>query len=206
MGRMADEPLCWLVRHARPQASDGVLLGGGSDAPLAAEGEAQARRLADWCVGRIPARTLVCSPLRRAHATASALAVRLGLEVQVWDDLREVGFGRWEGLPFARVAARDPGLVEGWMADEDRFTFPEGEAVAAFQVRMRMVAQRLAGLEAPLVVAHGGVCATLITIVLGLPFRSRLAFPCRHAQVATVRGHAGTGTLEGFNQGPDPGG
>lgn len=191
----------WLVRHARPLAGDGVLLGS-SDASLSEEGVGQARHLAAWCAGRIPARTLVCSPLARACQTAAPLAEALGLAVEVWEDLREIGFGRWEGSTFAQVQAQDPGLVADWLRDEETFVFPGGEAVAAFRARVQRAAERLVALPSPLAVCHGGVIGTLLCRWLGLPFRSRLGFPSRHATVAALRWQEGGGTLEGFNLGP----
>lgn len=187
-----------LVRHAHPAAPDGVFLGR-SPVALDARGEQQTLSLASRFSAFPAVHSIVSSPTPRARQTAGILASALGLPVQCDDDLCELDFGRWEGLTFAQAHMRDPHAVADWLADEDAFTFPDGECVAGFRQRVMRVGQRLVHADAPLVVTHGGVISALLCLWLRLPNAARMAFRPDHAALSVVHWGDGAGVLEGFN-------
>ena len=49
--------------------------------------------------------------------------------------LREMAMGRWEGLTFAEIRAREPELCDRWLADPFAMPFPEGEGLAELRAR-----------------------------------------------------------------------
>ncbi len=112
-----------LTRHGMTPAGD-AMLGGQLDVPLAPEGlvqaEALARRLAGVRIDRI-----IASPMLRALETAQVLAT--GRPVEVEERLRELDYGRWEGLSYAEMEARDPELRKRWEADPAATRSPGGE-------------------------------------------------------------------------------
>src|ERR1035437_10018595 len=119
-----------LTRHGQAASAD-VMLGGQLDVPLTPTGrheaEALARRLAGVRIDRI-----VSSPLLRALETAQTLAT--GRPVEVDERLRELDYGRWEGLTYEEIDARDPELRTRWDHDPGSTHSPggeSGEAVAA---------------------------------------------------------------------------
>jgi ribonuclease H / adenosylcobalamin/alpha-ribazole phosphatase len=92
-----------LVRHCEP-ALTGVFLGQ-TDVPLSDAGRAHAARL--WTASGALRRefaALYSSPLSRALETARAG----GCEPRVLSDLRECGFGEWEGLRWEEAGRRYP--------------------------------------------------------------------------------------------------
>jgi broad specificity phosphatase PhoE len=113
-----------LTRHGTTTVGDGVMLGGQLDVPLADQGrqeaEALARRLAGVRIDRI-----ISSPMARALETAQTLA--RGRPVEIDDRLRELDYGRWEGLDYAEIDARDPELRARWEADPAGTCSPGGE-------------------------------------------------------------------------------
>jgi broad specificity phosphatase PhoE len=112
-----------LTRHGQAAAGD-VVLGGQLDMPLTPDGrkeaEALARRLTGVRVDRI-----VASPMARALETAQAIAT--GRPVEVDERLRELDYGRWEGLTAAEIEARDPELRARWEHDPAATHSPGGE-------------------------------------------------------------------------------
>jgi len=112
-----------LTRHGQAASGD-VMLGGQLDMPLTPDGRAGAgalaRRLAGVRVGRI-----VASPMARALETAQAIAT--GRPVEVDERLRELDYGRWEGLTAAEIEARDPELRARWEHDPAATHSPGGE-------------------------------------------------------------------------------
>jgi len=120
---------------------------------------------------------------------------------EIDDNLREINFGRWEGMSFEEIAAADPAVVDRWAALDDAFAFPEGEGIKAFQERIRAAAERIAADPAGTVVVftHGGVIRFLICHFLGLPDRHHLLFDVRPASVSEIRIEGGKGILTLLN-------
>lgn len=109
----------YLIRHTEP-AIRGVFLGS-TDPGLSEQGCAEAARL----LSGLEVAALYASPLRRARETAAAIpAPRPPV---VLPDLREMGFGEWEGLTWAQIEAAYPETaqrkIHAWMA----VTPPGGE-------------------------------------------------------------------------------
>lgn len=105
-----------LVRHGETVLNAEGRFSGQVDTPLSARGRWQAA-----AVGHSLAATaldvVVSSNLRRARATARAIAAHHGLPIVIDSNLRERSFGAWEGATFAEVRARDEQLAEKWQAD-----------------------------------------------------------------------------------------
>jgi broad specificity phosphatase PhoE len=136
----------WFLRHGETDWNAQGLSQGNIDIPLNPAGLAQAYAAASMLRNRGIA-TIVASPLSRAYATAVIVAQRLGLAVEIDNDLREVSFGAQEGQPMSDWFA-------AWVAGG--FT-PEGAECFA-DLRARAVGAVNRALERPapvLVVAHG---------------------------------------------------
>lgn len=160
-----------LVRHAVARG-DGRFHGH-TDAPLAPAARPQLRalveKLAPYAIDAI-----YTSDLKRAHATARAVARITGHDVIVRPALREMHFGKWEGLSWNEVVRQFPRLSKTWA---DRFPdhpIPDGERLPDFKRRIkgefRAIVTSNAG-RCVLVVAHGGVARLALGKVLGLSDR-----------------------------------
>ncbi|MEJ2200962.1 MAG: histidine phosphatase family protein [Desulfuromonadaceae bacterium] len=150
-------------------------------------------------------REAFCSPLLRVRETLAHSELDLICHQDA--DLREIDFGRWEGLSFAEIAHDYPIEVNRWARLERDFRFPEGEAYIDFLQRIQKAADRIARTAAaqtePLAVfAHGGVIRALICHWLGLPAKHYLLFEVEPASISTVRLFGDRGLLTGLN---DPG-
>ncbi|HUF32349.1 MAG TPA: histidine phosphatase family protein [Acidimicrobiales bacterium] len=164
-----------LVRHgesapARPERPF-PLVDGHGDPPLDPNGVAQAELVADRLIasGEEIAAIYVTS-LRRTHETAAPLAGRLGLEVRVERDLREVHLGEWEGGEFRRrVAEGDPVAVR-MMAEQRWDVIPGAEPAEVFAARVEAGIGRIAAAHPDQTVAvfvHGGVIGQAIALASG---------------------------------------
>jgi alpha-ribazole phosphatase/probable phosphoglycerate mutase len=150
-----------LLRHAATGAAGRCY--GELDLPLSDEGRAQAARV------RIePVDTVYTSPRQRARETARI--VKPDLEARVEPALREIDFGRFEGLTYDQAAALDPALYQQWMRAPTEVTFPGGESWPLLRDRVRQFAARVRKLhDRLLVVAHGGPLRALLAEALGMP-------------------------------------
>jgi len=158
----------WLVRHAST-AWTGRRFCGRTDVPLSKAGRGEAAALAERLAAIVPDDVLVVTgPAARARETAEWLLASLrghgGVEVD--DRLREVDFGRAEGLPFDRLAETMPGLAAG-LAAGDAIDWPGGESAASVRRRAGdvWVDVRRAG-RPRLLVTHGGFIRALLEVAL----------------------------------------
>lgn len=197
---MVSQKALLLVRHGRIEDRFQGCFVGSTDVPLAANGRTRIASLARY-VGIHKPSKCICSPLKRARQTAEILAGVLNLDVDVDPDLREVDFGRWEGLTFQEIAESDPELVDKWAAWEDDFAFPGGESLGRFFGRVRKAADRFAAdpAQAILMVSHGGVIRAMICHFLGLDQRRHVLFDIRHAALTRVELSDGRGVLAELN-------
>jgi probable phosphoglycerate mutase len=167
-----------LVRHGEsaPAHPDRPfpLTGGHGDPPLAPEGEAQARRVADRLAAAHrdgePIDAVYVTTLRRTHETAAPLLEHLGLGPVEVADLREVHLGEWEGGRLReRVAAGDP-LVARLLAEERWDVIPGAEPAADFDARLRRGIAAIAAAHPGgrvVAVVHGGVIGHVLAVATG---------------------------------------
>lgn len=120
--------------HTRARKFSGP---GGDDPGLNDDGWEQARRAADALAADGGFDAIVSSPMQRTLDTASAVAIALGLPVEVEDDFREAAFGEWDALTLDEVGERWPRELAAWKASFD-VAPPGGESIA--QVRRRVEA------------------------------------------------------------------
>lgn len=145
-----------LARHGvTAENTEGRILGR-RDPPLSPEGVAQADALAAR-LRDVGLAAVWTSPLRRARATAEAVARAAGLEAVVLEDLAESDRGAWEGRLVADLARESPDLHAAFLAGDPAFRFPGGESLAEQRARTRAAMTVVAaGPQPALVVAHAG--------------------------------------------------
>src|SRR6266536_871558 len=161
-----------LVRHAETTDNVSMRLSGWTDTDLSPRGESQVELLADHfnrAHGHVEA--LYSSPLIRARRTAEAIGSLTGHTPNLLDDLREMYFGELDGRPFEALREAYAHLLE---ADEngeiEDFMWPSGESRSGFTASVLRVTNWIARRHPgrPIgVVTHGGVIATLMTVVHG---------------------------------------
>ncbi|MEO0961579.1 MAG: histidine phosphatase family protein [Pseudomonadota bacterium] len=148
---MSDLPLLprkpfYFLRHGQTDWNVEGRCQGQTDIPMNAAGEAEvavsAARLPDGEISRI-----VSSPLLRTQQTARHASDRLGLPVELDDDLKEAFWGEAEGKA-------DTSWRPAWCEGDTRFG---AEPFSVFAQRMvRGVTRALDGEGIPLIVGHGG--------------------------------------------------
>jgi broad specificity phosphatase PhoE len=149
------------------------LLLGQRDVPLSAKGQRQLPRLMQK-ISPYRAQAVYSSDLLRARATAAPISRRLGVEVNVLPGLREIHFGRWQGLSWAEVAKRFPQAARRWLKDFPRQPIPGGEDLQKFKTRVRHELRKIVAAHpggSAIVVTHGGVIRTTLASALGMPDR-----------------------------------
>ncbi len=177
--------LIW-VRHASPEG-EGLFLGQ-SDVPLSTKGRRQLPRLAEK-ISQYPAQAVYSSDLQRARATAAVISRRHKVEVKILSGLREIHFGRWQGLSWAEVAKRFPRAARPWQKGFPRERIPGGEDFAGFKRRVRRTLIKIVAAHpggCAIIVAHAGVLRVVIASALGIRDRYLFRIALDYGQVNVI--------------------
>lgn len=161
-----------LIRHAVAQGNG--RFHGQTDVPLAPAARPQLRVLVRK-ISRYPVQAIYSSDLQRAHATAIAVARTFGTEVIVRPGLREMHFGRWEGLSWRQVTRCFPRLSRLWMTRFPNQPIPGAERFETFKRRVERELQEIVAANSgrcAAVVTHGGVARVILASALGIPDRN----------------------------------
>ncbi|MDQ7074159.1 MAG: histidine phosphatase family protein [Gammaproteobacteria bacterium] len=155
------------LRHGEPEGGRRYR-GHGCDDPLTEKGWNQM-----WGAvsGTLPWGRVVSSPLMRCKAFAESFAQQEGLPWEVREDLKEVGFGCWEGRDRTELMADPKAGFEAFYADPVNCRPQGAEDLAAFIARVGAVMDNLQDEyqdEHLLVVAHAGVIRAALAHVTGL--------------------------------------
>ncbi|MCX7852350.1 MAG: histidine phosphatase family protein [Caldilineales bacterium] len=172
-----------VVRHGETVENANGRWQGQLDGTLTARGIAQAealgRRLATW-----PIDVVYASDLGRTRHTAELITAQTGHAVCFDARLRERHYGIFQSMSAEEIAAHYP---EDWARHQSHdpdYVMPGGESLR--QLHERAVAwfetmkTHHEGATV-LVVTHGGVLASLLRHVLGLPLARSRRFTVRHA-------------------------
>jgi 2,3-bisphosphoglycerate-dependent phosphoglycerate mutase len=162
-----------LVRHGASQPYvDGTLfplVDGHGDPPLSAVGATQAQLVSARLAGAgIDA--IYVTNLRRTAQTAAPLAARLGLDLEVEADLREVYLGDWEGGLFRKNVADGHPVSLRMQAEERWDVIPGAESSDDLAGRVRAAIERIGAAHGGQRVAaftHGGVIGQALALASG---------------------------------------
>lgn len=185
-----------LVRHASAEGQGCFL--GQRDAPLSREGHRQLPALVAR-LRRHGIAVVYCSDLIRTVTTATALARPYDLAPVMRPRLREMHFGRWEGLAWDDVVQRFPRRAARWLATCPYPVVPGGEPFRRFKTR---VVQELSWIVATnpgrcvAVVTHAGVIRVAIGAALGLADQKLLRIAQRPCAINVID-YFGDGVIVG---------
>ncbi|VAW65311.1 Alpha-ribazole-5'-phosphate phosphatase [hydrothermal vent metagenome] len=176
-----------IIRHGEPEGGRRYR-GYSIDDPLSKTGWQQM-----WdAVPEKPAWTqIVSSPLSRCHEFAEALAGRLDIKFTTIDDLKEIGFGTWEGRTPDDIKNNEGDALENFLRDPQNNRPPGAEPLIVFSDRVWRAYQSIASEycgQHTLIVAHAGVIRAITSNILGMSLDdvySRLKI--EYAAIATTR-------------------
>ena len=182
----------WLIRHGETEWSASGRHTSSTDLALTAEGERKAVAVGQLLAGKAFAMVLA-SPLRRALETCRLV----GYTPEVTPDLREWGYGAYEGLTTAEIQVQNPGWTI-WTA-----TPPGGESAEHVGARAdRVIASAMSAEGDVALFGHGHMLRVVAARWLGLePTGGRLL--ALSTGSLSVLGHEReTRVVQGWNRTP----
>ncbi|RAU19862.1 phosphoglycerate mutase [Nitrincola tibetensis] len=154
------------IRHDRPLLSSHLCYGW-LDVPLAVPVQETLAELPNLPI-HLPIYT---SSLQRCRLLAEALAEGKQ-SIHCLDALREIHFGQWEGIEWNKISRAE---LDAWAEQPYAYSFPEGESIPAFLVRVQTLLDELPS-EA-IVVTHAGVIRAALHFVKQIPLEEAFATP-----------------------------
>ena len=157
------------IRHGETAWNVATRIQGQLDIELNARGRWQAAQVAQALQGE-PVQAVYASDLKRAWATAEAIAQASAAGLTAHTGLRERGFGEFEGQTHADIEATWPHHALQWRRREPDWAPPGGESLTALRERIRRTVDELAGAHVGqqiVLVAHGGVLDALYRLATG---------------------------------------
>ncbi|MDP9340725.1 MAG: histidine phosphatase family protein [Actinomycetota bacterium] len=152
----------WLARHGATAWSRSGQHTGVTDLPLLPDGEEEARAIGRRLDGH-PFGRVLCSPLSRARETARLAGHP---DPEVTDLLREVDYGRYEGLTTKQIQADRP----GWELFDDGS--PGGETPEEIAERADRLLAEIGEPDGDvLLFGHGHILRALAARYLGMEVR-----------------------------------
>ncbi len=192
-----------LVRHGETIWHAENRYAGSTDIPLSQRGLEQAERLANWAAIADLAAIWV-SPLLRTRETAAPSERATGIATRVDERLREIHFGKAEGLTNSEIQHSFPGAFAAFQADPVSHPLPDGED--PHDVVQRAIAclkdiQTTHPRGRVLVVTHNTVIRLALCQLLGVPLsKYRTAFPLiANGALSEIRLHDGKVSLLKLN-------
>lgn len=175
----------FVLRHGQTDWNLQARLQGSTDIALNDTGRQQAKKAATVFEAHSISH-IYCSPLSRAHETATIVAGHLGLEVVIDKRLTERNFGAFEGLTIDDVAQhrRDMGPHMNPEADLDRKHYPkDAETLRSVVYRVQDCLDELILPEKRcLFVTHGIPFRAISRIYLGEMHSSPNACPVQYIE------------------------
>lgn len=154
-----------LVRHGVTEWNAKRVLQGHSNVPLSDEGRRQAELLGKYAASLAAPDQLYSSDLARARETAEYLGRVWHLPLTLTSELRERGFGEYEGRDWDEVQAElhQQAITAG--LDDHRFSPPGGESRELVEKRLLQFMGRLMKQhqgQRVWVVSHGGIIRNVL--------------------------------------------
>ena len=184
----------YFLRHGQTSCCrENLFCGSGLDPELTpagikmAEAFTAAYRSASWSA-------VYASPLRRTVMTAQPLCDAAGVKPVLRDELKEIGYGNWEGLTVETVNREYHDDYLRWVADPAWYPPTGGERAVAIAHRGLRVIEEIKEQFTDgnvLIVSHKATIRIILCSLLGIDvgrFRYRLACPV--ASVSTVEFNA----------------
>jgi len=157
-----------IIRHGEPEGGRRYR-GHGVDDPLSEKGWQQMWQAVPQ---NPPWQHIVSSPLARCRQFAETLATKLHVPCSIEDNLKEIGFGVWEGRTPEDIETNDGDALKRFINDP-LHNRPQGAeplepfAERVWEVYLRQLQQHQG--QHILLVAHAGVIRAVTSRILGMP-------------------------------------
>lgn len=162
----------FLIRHGQTSWNVEGKYQGSCDIELNSTGIQQAE-LASKYLSRVKFSKIYSSPLKRTMKTANIINGRTEVEIKIDKDLKEVDFGKWEGLKFNEIDKDYHEDYQQWLTDPYNNHPTGGESFKELTLRTTSAIDSIVAENTDdssvAIVTHGGVILSLLVYWLQIP-------------------------------------
>jgi alpha-ribazole phosphatase/probable phosphoglycerate mutase len=164
----------YLIRHGETANAKDHALNGHFDIELSQKGRDQIQAIAK-VLKNSPIKAVYSSDLKRTRDSAEIISQHHGLNPVCYPELRELSFGKWEGLSLKDLNDKYPGEVEKRFANPATFQAEGGETLMQLIERAlpkyeQIIANHWG--EEIVIMSHGGVNRVILGHLLGIPLNN----------------------------------
>lgn len=179
----------YLLRHGETDWNKKSIFQGQTDIKLNETGLKRAQKNAEF-FKKINISTIYSSDLKRAEKTASFTAEAKNLILKKEPELREIAFGRWEGLDYQEIQNKYPQEFAAWQKDPEKNPPAGGESLVEFKKRINNFFKKVIAKNQGkkiLVVTHGGVIKVYLTIILAVESKNLWQFQIDNNSITKIK-------------------
>lgn len=168
--------LITLVRHGK--VAGPAALYGYTDIALSADGRKDLLHTLDNLHAHTPVNQLTSSPRLRCLTVAQEFSTQHQIPLQIEENLQEMDFGIWDGIPFDELGDEWKNIEAFWESPHSMQP-PEGESLTDFATRVISSWESLsrnAKTGHQIIICHGGVIRIIIAHILQLDWRNPQLF------------------------------
>lgn len=162
----------FLIRHGQTLWNEEGRYQGNSDIGLTGLGIRQAKSAAKY-LSKVNLSNIYSSPLKRAADTANIIGESKGLKVIVRENLKEIYFGKWEGMKFNDINTEFHDDYQKWLKDPYNSHPTGGECFKQVQERALTEIDNMVkeneDRSSVAVITHGGIIYSLLVNWLQIP-------------------------------------
>ena len=179
----------YLIRHGQTKWNTSKRFQGHTDTQLDCKGEEQAEKLSER-LKAIRFDAIYSSDLSRAVHTANMVAKARPLEVQIIHQIKEIGFGHWEGCKFQEIVCKEDGVGAIWHQDPKLVEIPGGETFDQVRTRLKdaltMIIQNHPDQRVALF-SHGGPIRHMLMQCFDLPSHLFWKMEVENTSISIIR-------------------
>ncbi len=165
-----------LIRHGK--VAGPAALYGRTDIPLSAAGHSDLTRTLNNLHTQNPVNQIISSPRIRCLQVAQEFSTQHKIPLRTEDNLQEMDFGIWDGIPFDELGDEWKNIEAFWESPHSMQP-PEGESLTDFATRVISGWEQFINIAKPghhTIICHGGVIRILIAHILQLDWRNAALF------------------------------
>lgn len=189
-----------LVRHVETEANRDKIFSGWTDYPVTKVGKIQRIKLGREIKKYEKIQKMYSSPLPRTKYTAIHIKRVLKKKIEYSDILKEVHFGKFEGLKGSHIAEEFPDVWQQWNSDFVNYRIPEGESILDLKLRLIPFLENIIEKnEDCIIVSHGAAIQIMITYLLNFDVKDMWRFQIKNGSFAEIEYNDGFGFLKRLN-------
>ncbi len=162
----------FLIRHGQTSSNLEGKYQGSMDTELTEKGIEQAY-LAKKYLENVKLSNIYSSPKKRTLKTASIIAEGTGLKIKILDGLKELNFGKWEGLTFEEINNDYHKDYQNWLRNPYLYPPTQGESfgdlINRAKAEIKKIVEENNDGSNVAVITHGGVIIALLVDWLQIP-------------------------------------